>query len=90
MADAQIVEGSYGNVLLGTTPKGKEIYMVRKYNKTVRFIEFGSGGQLPECLQGGFGSIQIAQDTVNSYLARLKKKDIDESGNELKVKAKAK
>jgi hypothetical protein len=90
MVGIQEAEGSYGNILLGTTPKGKEIYMVRKYNKTVRFIEFGSGGQLPECLQGGFSSIQIAQDKVDAYLARLKKKDIDESGKELKVKAKAK
>lgn len=79
-------EGSYGNMLLGVTPKGKEIYMVRRYNKTVRFIEFSSGGQLPECLQGGFSSIQIAQDIVDSYLVRLKRKDIDESGKELKVK----
>lgn len=90
MVDEQAAEGSYGKVLLGTTPKGKEIYMVRQYNKTVRFIEFGSGGQMPECLQGGFSSIQIAQDVTNAYLARLKNKDIDESGKELKVKAKAK
>ncbi len=89
MAEEQAAEGSYGKVLLGETPKGKEIYMVRKYNKTVRFIEFGSGGVLPECLQGGFSSIQIAQDVTNSYLARLARKDIDESGKELR-KAKAK
>ena len=84
MADVQEVEGSYGNVLLGTTPKGKEIYMVRQYNKTVRFIAFKSGGQLPETLQGGFSSIQIAQDKVNDYLARIASKSIDETGKELK------
>ena len=89
MADAQEAAGSYGKVLLGTTPKGKEIYMVRHHNKTVRFIEFGSGGSMPETLQGGFSSIQIAQDKVDSYLARLVKKEIDEAGKELK-KAKAK
>ena len=89
MADAQAAVGSYGKTFLGTTPKGKELYMVRQHNKTVRFIEFGSGGQLPECLQGGFSSIQIAQDKVNDYLARLGRKDIDESGKELK-QAKAK
>lgn len=88
MADAQTAEGSYGKVLLGTTPKGKEIYMVRHHNKTVRFIEFGSGGSMPETLQGGFSSIQIAQDKVDSYLSRLVKKEIDEAGKELK-KAKA-
>ena len=89
MADAQTAEGSYGKVLLGTTPKGKEIYMVRHHNKTVRFIEFGSGGSMPDTLQGGFSSIQIAQDKVDSYLARLVKKEIDEAGKELKkVKAK--
>jgi hypothetical protein len=90
MVEEQAAEGSYGKVLLGETPKGKEIYMVRKYNQTVRFIEFGSGGELPACLQGGFSSIQIAQDVTNSYLARLANKDIDEMGKELKGKAKAK
>lgn len=93
MVEERAVEdkGSYGKVFLGKTPKGKEIYMVREYNKTVRFIKFGDGGQLPETLQGGFSSIQIAQDKVNDYLARLKSKDIDESGKELKKsKAKAK
>lgn len=89
MADAVEAEDSYGKMLLGVTPKGKEIYMVRKYNHTVRYIKFGSGGQLPKQLEGGFSSIRIAQDAVNSYLDRIGKKDIDESGEELK-KAKAK
>lgn len=89
MAEERAVEGkgSYGKVFLGKTPKGKEIYMVRKYNQTVRFIEFGTGGQLPECLEGGFSSIQIAQDKANAYIARLVNKDIDELGKELKKAA---
>lgn len=89
MAEERVVEdrGSYGKVLLGKTPKGKEIYMVRKYNQTVRFIEFGTGGQLPACLEGGFSSIQIAQDVTNAYLQRLMNKDIDELGKELKKAA---
>jgi len=89
MAEERAVDDSYGKVLLGTTPKGKEIYMVRKINHTVRFIEFGSGGQLPDCLEGGFSSIQIAQDKADAYLARLVNKEIDEAGKELR-KAKAK
>ena len=89
MADVQEATDSYGKMLLGTTPKGKEIYMVRKYNRTVRFIEFGSGGQLPECLEGGYSSIQLAQKTVTDYLTRVEAKQIDEAGKEIK-KAKAK
>lgn len=89
MADVQEAADSYGKIILGTTPKGKEIYMVRKYNKTVRFIEFGSGGQLPECLGGGYSSIQLAQKSVTDYLERIETKQIDEAGIELK-KAKAK
>lgn len=60
-------------LLMGTTPKGKEIYMVRRYNKTVRFLELGSGGILPEELSGGFSSIRIAQEAVNDYIAKLVK-----------------
>jgi len=89
MADAHEATDSYGKMLLGTTPKGKEIYMVRKYNRTVRFIEFGSGGQLPDCLEGGFSSIQLAQQCVTNYLDRIASKGIDEAGMELK-KAKVK
>jgi len=89
MADAHEATDSYGKMLLGTTPKGKEVYMVRKYNKTVRFIEFGSGGQLPDCLEGGFSSIQLAQQCVTDYLNRIASKSIDETGKELK-QAKAK
>ena len=88
MADVHAVEDSYGKVLLGTTPKGKEIYMVRKCNKTVRFIAFGDGGQLPESLQGGFSSIQIAQDKADAFIAQLKKKEIDEEGKKTKLKVK--
>jgi hypothetical protein len=89
MADVQEATDSYGKMLLGTTPKGKEVYMVRKYNRTVRFIEFGSGGQLPECLEGGYSSIQLAQKAVTDYLDKIESKQIDEAGKELK-KAKAK
>lgn len=88
MAEELAADGSYGKVLLGTTPKGKEIYMIRKANKTVRFIAFGDGGQLPESLQGGFSSIQIAQDKATAFIAQLEKKEVDESGKKLKLKVK--
>ena len=82
MAEQRAVDGN--KVLLGTTPKGKEIYMVRKYNMTVRFIEFGSGGILPDMLRGGYSSIQLAQDSVDSFIAKLAAKQVDEEGNSLK------
>jgi len=82
MEEQHAVDGN--KVLLGTTPKGKEIYMVRKPNMTVRFIEFGSGGILPKQLLGGFSSIQLANDAVQSFIAKLEAKQIDESGKVLK------
>lgn len=71
-------------ILLGTTPNGKEIYLVRKPNKSVRFIEFGTGGQLPVMLSGGFSDRTIAQGIVNSYLAKLAAKEEEEEPEDKK------
>ncbi len=75
-----------GKKFLGETPKGKELYMVRYPNKTVRFIVFGSGGQLPACLDGGYSSIGLAQRAVDSYLAKLEAKEMKEDGTIIKAK----
>ena len=71
MVEEREAEGR--GILMGATPKGKEIYMVRKHNKTVRFLQLGSGGKLPEELEGGYSSIRIAQTVVNDYIAMLVK-----------------
>lgn len=76
-----------GVVVLGVTPGGKEIQYVARDNATVRFIEFGSGGQVPECMQGGFNSVGAAQQAANSYLAQLDKGDLKE---DTKAKAQSK
>ncbi len=92
MAEEAKVAGSmdvHGNTYLGVTPKGKEIYMVREYNKTLRFIKFGSGGVVPASLQGGYSSIRMAQQACDSYLCKLNAKQINESGEELKQVKKA-
>lgn len=84
MAEEAQAEGSYGKVLLGVTPKGKEIFMVRHYGKTIRFIEFGSGGQIPECLGGGFSSIRDAQKAADSYLLKIADKTLTEDSKSTK------
>ena len=66
--------------LLGTTEAGKEIYLVRRPNCSVRMIAFGSGGQLPKQLAGGFSSIQAARHATASYLAKVKAKEIKLDG----------
>jgi len=66
--------------LLGTTEKGKEIYLVRKPNCSVRMIAFGSGGLLPKQLRGGYSSIQAARHATESYLAGVKAKEIKVDG----------
>lgn len=82
--------GSDGRVLLGTTPNGKEIYYARKVNSSLRFIEFGSGGQLPKQLKGGFGSVLAAKGATDAYLSQLNDKLIKEDGTEIKPKKTAK
>ena len=69
MADAQtVVDDSYLTVLLGTTAEGKELWMSRKPNAPLRKIAFKGGGKLPECLDGGFSTIQVAMVAVKSYI----------------------
>jgi len=59
--------------LLGTTPNGKEIYLVKRKNTPLRRLAFGSGGELPEHLQGGYSDIKAAQNAVDDYLLELSK-----------------
>jgi hypothetical protein len=59
---------------LGVTPNGKTINYVKKENASIRFIEFGSGGELPKILAGGFSSVHAARMAVNSYLKGLEPK----------------
>ena len=76
--------------LLGVTPGGKEIYYARKHGASIRFVEFGTGGQKPLQLQGGFGSVRAAKEAVDAYLDLMEQKLIREDGTEIKAKAKAK
>jgi len=57
---------------LGVTDGGKDIYLIRRPNCSVRVIAFGDGGQLPDCLGGGYSSVSAAQARVDSYLAKVK------------------
>ena len=68
---AEVVDRIYFRDLLGTTPNGKEIYLVRKPNAPLRTLAFGTGGQLPECLDGGYSSIKMATFAVDEYITRL-------------------
>lgn len=70
-AEKLVVDKS-GKILLGTTTGGKELYYAAKNGKSVRFIVFGDGGELPAMLQGGFSSVHAAHSLVQSYLAKAK------------------
>lgn len=78
-----------GKVLMGTTEKGKAMYMVRVQNSSVRFLMWGDGGSIPKSLSGGYTSLRMAQDAVNVYLKNLKSGNVHEDGTKVK-KAKAK
>jgi hypothetical protein len=67
MAEVQEVEGRL-SAYLGTTAEGKELWMQRKPGAPLRTICFKGGGKLPECLEGGFSSIQMATTAVESYI----------------------
>ena len=86
VAEVEAVDKVELRELLGTTENGKEIYLVRRPNCSVRMIAFGSGGQLPAQLEGGFSSIQAARHVVSSYLAKIAHKQIKADGTEIKSK----
>ena len=67
MAEVQEVEGNL-TAYLGVTAEGKELWMQRKPGAPLRNICFKSGGKLPECLEGGFSSIQVATTAVEDYI----------------------
>jgi len=79
MADAREAVDE-NKVLLGTTPGGKEIYLSRRPNCSVRKIAFGDGGKLPKQLEGGFSSVYAAMHATESYLAKVKGKEIKVDG----------
>jgi hypothetical protein len=69
MADVQeAVDNSRLTVHLGTTVDGKEIWLSRTPGAPLRKICFKGGGKLPEGLDGGYSSIQVAKTAVESYL----------------------
>jgi hypothetical protein len=68
MEDNQEVVGSLLTAHLGTTAEGKELWMQRKPGAPLRYICFKAGGKLPECLEGGFSSIQVAMVAVADYI----------------------
>ena len=59
--------------ILGTTPAGKDIYLVKRHGSPLRRLAFGTGGQLPEYLQGGYSDIRQAAEAVTAYIAELTK-----------------
>ncbi len=64
------VHEAVGNLsaYLGVTAEGKELWMQRKPGAPLRTICFKNGGKLPECLEGGFSSIQMATVAVEDYI----------------------
>ena len=70
MEDKQEVVGRQSNLTayLGVTAEGKELWMQRKTGAPLRNICFKLGGKLPECLEGGFSSIQVAKTAVEAYV----------------------
>lgn len=67
MVDVQEAVGNLTSYL-GVTAEGKELWMSRKPGAALRKICFKGGGKIPECLEGGFSSIQMAKVAVADYI----------------------
>ena len=57
-----------------TTPNGKEIHIQRDPRSAQYFIQFGSGGELPEELTGIFTNELFAETAINKYLEKQETK----------------
>jgi hypothetical protein len=57
-----------------TTPNGKEIQIQRDPKSAQYFIQFGSGGELPEELDGIFTNQLFAETAINKYLEKQETK----------------
>ncbi len=79
-AEVEAVDKSLIRLVLGITEGGKEIVLIRKPNCSVRVIAFSKGGAIPPQLTGGFSSVQAAQHAADSYLAKVKAKEIKVDG----------
>ena len=91
MAEAHVPGDSRAAVvLLGTTEAGKEINLIRKAECSVRLIEYEGCKKLPEQLTGGFSSVAAATHMVESYLAKVKAKEIKLDGTKYPSKVVAK
>ena len=88
-ATVEAVDSKLVRVILGKTDGGKEIVLIRKPDCSVRMIAFTTGGQLPEQLQGGFSSVQAAHHACDSYLAKVKNKEIKADGTRAPAKGAA-
>ena len=59
-----------------TTPNGKEIQIQRDPKSAQYFIQFGSGGELPEELDGIFTNQLFAETAINKYLEKQETKKV--------------
>ena len=71
MADAHAPGDSNApTVLLATTPDGKELFLFRRPNCSVRMIGY-KGGEVIKELEGGYSSVAAAIHEALSYVAKL-------------------
>jgi|LGOV01.1.fsa_nt_gb hypothetical protein len=69
MVDVQeVADNARLTVHLGTTAEGKELWLSRTPGQPLRKICFKGGGKLPEILEGGFSTIQVAKTAVEAYI----------------------
>lgn len=62
-----------------TTPNGKEIQIQRDPKSAQYFIQFSSGGELPEELTGIFTNALFAETAISKYLEKqeIKKSKVE-------------
>lgn len=80
MADAHAPGDSRSAIVLLGKIQGKEINLIRREQQSVRIIRI-EGMKLPHQLEGGFSSVAAATHIVESYLAKVKAKEIKVDGS---------
>lgn len=56
-------------IFLGKTQNDKELFLVSREKQVMMRIEFGTGGEIPKTLSGGYTNRDAAKRAVTTYLA---------------------
>lgn len=63
-----------GKVVVGDTTYGKTLTVARDRVNNLWFVQYTSGGEIPESLRGGWNDLNLVKTKCLQYLETLKSK----------------